>query len=314
MAHEFETGFFVKEPPWHGLGTVLESAPQTAEEAIICAGLNWEVQKVPLMTISALPVPDNYAVVRSTFDQADVLGVVGSQYEPVQNRDAFAFFDAVISDGHAAYDTAGSLKGGRIVWILAKVDGPLRITKDDYVEKYLLLYNSHDGSCAVSMQFSPIRVVCSNTLAMARTSANEAYKVSLRHTPSVLQRMDSVQTYMGSVNAQFRHTGAAYQYLAGIGINTEILEKYLLDLFPDPKADAQRNRNKAIREKCTELFETGIGTDIAPPSMWRAYNSVTEYVDHVRNNENTEQRVRSAWLGQGMELKQRALQAALEVK
>jgi phage/plasmid-like protein (TIGR03299 family) len=311
MAHEFETGFFTLTPPWHGLGTVLTEAPQTAEQAITAGGLDWTVTKTPLMALDGTFVPDNFAIIRDRNGTCDSLGVVGNQYEPVQNRDAFSFFDSVIRDSKATYDTAGSLKGGRIIWVLAKLDGALKITKDDYVEKHLLLYNSHDGSSAVTMQFTPIRVVCNNTLSMAKATANEKYKLSVRHTSSVLTRMQSTAQYMGYVEQQFQRTGTAYQYLAGKGINVQRLEEYLYALFPNPTGDFSRNRNAATREKCIELFETGIGTAGSPDTLWKAYNAVTEYVDHVRNASNDEARVRSAWLGQGMSLKETALKVAL---
>jgi phage/plasmid-like protein (TIGR03299 family) len=312
MAHEFESGFFVENPPWHKLGKLLTEAPTTAGDAIIQAGLDWEVTKTPIMALDGTFIQDHFAIIRDNQGTCDSLGVVGNQYEPVQNKDAFSFFDSVIQDGDATYDTAGSLKGGRIIWILAKLNGALKITKDDYVEKHLLLYNSHDGSSAVTMQFTPIRVVCNNTLSMAKATANERYKLSVRHTPTVLSRMQGTATYLGYVDQQFERTGEAYRVLAGVGINTQALEKYLKTLFPDPQGDFTRNRNAATREKCIELFETGIGTEGTPPTMWRAYNSVTEYVDHVRNQSNDEARVRSAWIGQGAQLKQKALYLALE--
>jgi len=313
MAHEFETGFFTLIPPWHGLGTLLTEAPETAEDAIIAAGLDWPVEKVPLVALDGTPVPDNYAIVRTRGENTDALGVVGNQYSPVQNRDAFRFFDAVIKDGQARYDTAGSLRGGRIIWILAKVDGPLKITKGDFVEKYLLLYNSHDGSSAVTMQFTPIRVVCSNTLSMARDTVDERYQLSIRHTPSVVSRMTDTATYIGAVNAAFEKTANAYRFLAGLGIDTEKLNWYLETLFPDPDIGFKRNRRASIREKCIELFETGLGTKETPDTLWKAYNAVTEYVDHVRNEGNAEARVRSAWLGQGAMLKEYALKVALDM-
>ncbi|MDA3862831.1 MAG: DUF932 domain-containing protein [Deltaproteobacteria bacterium] len=311
MSHQFEDGFFTIKPPWHGLGTVLPEAPADSKEAIRAANLDWRVEKQPLLTTEGVYVPNHYAVIRKKEGLRDSLGVVGNRYQPVQNIDAFNFFDQVIADGDATYDAAGSLKGGSIIWILAKLNGPLRITKDDHVEKYLLLYNSHDGSSAVTMQFTPIRVVCHNTLTMARELVNSAYSLSVRHTATVLYRMQSTAQYLGYVNDQFEHTGDAYRFLAGKKINTDQLEVYLQKLFPDPKGETKRNRNKATREKCIELFEVGQGTDVTGDNYWKAYNSVTEYVDHIRNRNNQEARVRSAWMGQGHRLKSKALETAL---
>jgi len=190
MSHDFESGFFVVQPPWHGLGTVLEDPPETASQAIRAAGLDWEVQKEPMEAVvavngsyRAVAVPDNYAMVRRKVENGvtrlDTLGVVGQQYKPIQNIDAFRFFDRVIETGLVTYDTAGSLKGGRIVWALARLKNTMRIIGDDLVDKYLLLTNSHNGSSPVTIAFTPVRVVCQNTLAMALKSGTADKRLSI---------------------------------------------------------------------------------------------------------------------------------------
>jgi phage/plasmid-like protein (TIGR03299 family) len=164
MAHEIATTadgraamFYTGEPPWHGLGTRLDN-PATAAEAITAAGLDFTVELTRLTTIDGIPVPQRVAVVRS--DTQDVLGVVSPAYVPVQNRQAFGFLDAIAAEGGIRYHTAGALRRGERVWLLGKLPGEIRVKdSDDVTEKYLLLSNSHDGSSALRVYFTPVRVV-----------------------------------------------------------------------------------------------------------------------------------------------------------
>jgi phage/plasmid-like protein (TIGR03299 family) len=324
MSHDFESGFFVCEPPWHGLGTVLPDAPQTSLEAITAAGLNWEVSKETMEAVvsvngiyRAVGVPDHYAVIRRKVENGitrlDSLGVVGQQYRPIQNIDAFSFFDRVVQTGMVDYHTAGSLKGGRIIWALARIHGTMRIAGDDVVDKYLLLTNSHDGSSPVHIAFTPIRVVCANTLAMALKNASSDRRLSIRHTACVAARIRDVGEYLAGSNARFDDSAEAYRFLAQRSIHAAELTRYLMGLFPDPVEGALRNRARANREKVTARFERGFGTDLTGASWWRAYNAVVEFIDHDRNQNNADARVHSAWLGQGMQLKQQALTSALQL-
>lgn len=325
MSHNFETGFLVQKPAWHGLGVLLADAPRTAADAIVSAGLDWPVFKTPLEAIvqdnnswHALSVPRHFAVVRKV-TQADTtttyqtLGVVGEQYHPVQNISAFEFFDRIVDTGLVDYDTAGSLRGGRTVWVLARLNGALRIAGDDVVQKFLLLSNSHDGSSPVRIMLSSVRVVCSNTLAMATARADKHKRISIRHTAGSVARIQDIGEYLAGVNAQFEQSAELYRYLAQRSINAFQLREYLTQLFPDPEEGALRNRAKATREKITALFENGRGTDITAPNFWRAMNAVSEFVDHSRNANNPDVRMYSAWFGQGMQVKETALQLAVQV-
>lgn len=171
MAHELATTngrtamMYAGEIPWHGLGTRLNE-PATACEAIEAAGLNYQADLKDIQTTDGIPIPQRKAVIRS--DSRDVLGVVGTSYVPVQNHQAFGFLDAVVADGSLRYHTAGALGKGERVWMLAKLPDEIRVkNSDDITEKYLLLSNSHDGSSSLRVHFTPIRVVCANTLAIA---------------------------------------------------------------------------------------------------------------------------------------------------
>jgi phage/plasmid-like protein (TIGR03299 family) len=181
MAHELEirngeaSMFYVNEVPWHGLGTRL-SGPATAAEAIKAAKLDWTVAKVPLYAVqgeTSVRVPDAYGVIREDLwgqPACPVLGIVGKHYTPLQNAEAFTFFDPIVGQNAAIYHTAGAIRDGERIWLLAKLPSQIVVVGDDVADKYLLLSNSHDGGSAVQVKFTPVRVVCNNTLTLALSS------------------------------------------------------------------------------------------------------------------------------------------------
>ncbi len=138
---------YTGESPWHRLGTKLDN-PATAEEAIIAAGLDYDVMLADLQTTGGLAVPHRKAVIRS--DNYSVLGVVGNNYLPIQNKECFTFLDSVVADGALRYHTAGALGKGERIWLLAKLPDQIRIkNSEDVTDKYLLLSNSHDGTSSL---------------------------------------------------------------------------------------------------------------------------------------------------------------------
>src|ERR1035437_3760574 len=190
--------FYIDEVPWHGLGVKL-NGPATAQEAITAAQLDWKVVKLPLFAGSKrLPVPDRFAVVRRTGDLIQrtdpVLGVVSNEYTPLQNRQAFQFFDPIVGQNAAIFHTAGALGNGERVWILAKLPGHIRVAGDDLTEKYLLLSNSHDGKSSVTIKFTPVRVVCQNTLTLALNEGN-VYRVI--HHADIQQTLKQTHEMLG---------------------------------------------------------------------------------------------------------------------
>lgn len=190
-----DTMFSVRETPWHGLGAVLEQPPATVAEAIEASGLGWSVAKEPIAVDRGdkpadewwVPrceeIPGFYATVRQ--DTREVLGIVGERYRIVQNHEAFAFIDELLGSS-INFETAGSLHGGRRVWVLATLPDHVEVGGDD-VRPYVLLMNSHDGSTAVIAATTPIRVVCQNTLNWGLANARQ--KFSIRHTEAVTQRV-----------------------------------------------------------------------------------------------------------------------------
>lgn len=308
---------YTGETPWHGLGTKLEG-PATAEEAMSAAGLDYFVQLESMTTIDGIPVTNRKAVIRS--DTKDVLGVVGLGYRPVQNYQCFGFLDSVVADGSLRYHTAGALGQGERVWMLAKLNGEIRVRgSDDLTEKFLLLSNSHDGSSALRVYFTPIRVVCSNTLAMAeRRSRGQG--VSIVHKGNLAAKVTEAQEILGFAKKFYDDLEERINHLANHYPNRQQLKDYFASLYPD-KPDTKNQRAKNVREELFRLFEHGRGQDIPQVklSSWAAFNAVTEFVDHHRSTrggnamERASRRLESAWFGSGAQLKAEAWAAALDM-
>jgi len=315
MSAEVENMMYVGEVPWHGLGIKLD-APPTAEEAIIAAGLNWEVNLKDLYTTTEKdlfsPLDSHRAVVRDSDNS--ILGVVGNRWQPLQNKDAFKFFDPFIESGEAEYHTAGSLKEGKRIWILSKLKGdPITIVKNDVIEKYLLLSNAHDGKVSVNVRFTPIRVVCSNTLNAAE-SDNQAPFLRIMHRGKVEDTLKEVQNIVSMTNATFETTAEQYRYLASKQVKN--LDRYILNVLK-PKLqilelseeEVEKNLPRA-KDDIEQLFVSGRGQDnpAVKGTYWAAYNAVTEWVDYKRGRDET--RLEKAWYGKGQRIKTLALSTA----
>lgn len=337
MAHEIENMFSVEQTPWHGLGTVVQQAP-TAEQAIRLAGLAWTVMLRPLQLADGTPAipwsePDPDATdaprphnttVRST--DGRILGVVGPEYQPLQNDRAFAWFDPWVTSGQASYTTAGSLRGGRKVWVLASLNmDPLDVVRGDAVRPFVLLSNAHDGSMSVRVGFTPIRVVCANTLAAAHSDAASKL-LRVKHTSGVEEATNAIRGIMDVVRGEFATTAEQWRHLASKDLDKRTLEGYIRSVFRASETGAALARTdgdaepegKRVVPRVVGLIEGGLRGDKLLPAAsterltwWRAYNAVTEYVDHVRGTDGAA-RLDSAWFGQGASLKRRAMDLAVK--
>jgi len=320
MAHEVESMFYVDQVPWHGLGTQLENPP-TIEEGIRVAGLDWNVETKELFLDSGLKIPKHRAVVRDS--DKSVLGIVGKNWTPLQNDKAFEFFQPFLDAGECTLETAGSLRGGRHVFILAQIKkDPIRIVGDDVFRQYLLLANGHDGSLAASVAATPIRVVCANTLAM--TLEDKASKI-LRcvHTQKIEENLSLVQDTINLTTQQFEATAEQYKLLAKSGIRELELMEYVTKVFFPPKKSkktvslevkaAEERAAQKLYEKILPLFETGRGSNLpgVRGTYWGAYNAITEHLSYSRGR-SQDVRVDSLWFGAGGALNQRALKVAVE--
>lgn len=323
MAHDLATTdgrtamMYTGEVPWHRLGTKLDE-PATAEEAIEAAGLRYGVELRPLTTADGLPVPQRQAVVR--MDTNQVLGVVGNSYQPVQNHQCFGFLDAVVADGRLRYHTAGALGLGERVWMLAKLPNDIRVKRsDDITEQFLLLSNSHDGSSSLRVFFTPIRVVCANTLGMAERRGH-GQGVSVMHKGDLAAKVREAQEILGLAKRFYDDLGSKIEVLAGHQPSRQQLEAYFKALYPDSE-DTGNRRAQNVRSELFRLFEHGVGQDMPEirHTTWAAFNAVTEYVDHYRttrgrtDQERATRRLESAWFGSGARMKAEAWNLALDL-
>ena len=283
--------FSVGEAPWHRLGTRLETPPASAAEAIAAAGLDWEVVKVPLYVAGGHrlhAVAHRFAIMRPEHVDGDtcrVLGVVGGQYEPLQNREAFGFFDEVVAGGDAAYHTAGALGDGERIWVLAKLAGVIRVAQDDEVQKFLLLTSTHDGSGAVRALFTPVRVVCQNTLSQA---LGRGGGISVPHVRGMAEALAQARDVMRRALARYRDMEEAFVRMCAYRLTQVALRQYLGRVFPEPPvvdSEASHRASELARQRrawAEVLFEAGAG-NARPPvkgSLWAAYNGVTQLLDH----------------------------------
>jgi len=312
--HNINSMMYYGQKPWHKLGTeVMEAA--TSEQAIIASGLNWQVKQSPVeFMANGYSRKDSSHMVNYRSDNGESLGIVGDGYKVLQNKEAFSFFDAIVGVKEAIYHTAGALGKGERIWLLAKLPGYIRTVGDDVTEKFLLLSSSHDGSQAVTVMFTPIRVVCSNTLNVALGAKSN--RVSVRHTLNMGLRVNEIQNELGIINQRFSLFEDATRKLAMTQITSEVLKKFVIDsgLVPtdaDSKDGSTRAQN--IMEEVSRLFEYGKGADLAGAhgTAWGAFNAVVEYVDHKRGGDNLNKRASSLLFGSGALIKQKAWNNAL---
>lgn len=324
MSHDllFQNGkasmMYCGSPPWHKLGTQLEG-PATAREAIEAASLDWNVVKEPLLYQPsgkrAVQIKGKFAVVPGNGWRKKlrpVLGIVGSQYEPLQNRDAFAFFDPIVGQDEAVYHTAGALGNGERVWILAKLPDSITVVGDDVTHKYLLLSNSHDGGSAVQIKFTPIRVVCQNTLSMA-LGRGRALRVS--HTKDMYERLRQAERLLGIVKTRYQNIGLTFQAMTRVHLDNARLQVYLCTVFPDPDDKTNEEAMARVtrdRTRAEFFFDEGRGNRAkgVEGTLWAAYNGVVEYVDYGGTHGSQDTQLKSIWFGDGYSIKARAFQKA----
>lgn len=318
MAHEISIAngvgecAFAMKPAWHGLGTVLDYVPDS-ESMIEAAHLGWNVDLKELQTTDGIAVPDNFATVRS--DNGEVLGVVGSKYRIVQNRDSFAFLDGLQQDGIVKYESAGALRGGRIVWALARLPSVDQIAEGDDVLRYVLFQASHDGSAALHAIPTSVRVVCANTLRVAT-----AQDVGFRHTGDVKSKLEFARKYLSQFDENFTAFRDVGRKLAQSRWNPAQAKEYIELLFPSVELPG---RAQTIRDrKFAAVRGTLMNRRQQMPSIkgtwWSLLNAVTETVDHdERRNYGTreakENRLLSVTDGAGADFKTRALKLAVDM-
>lgn len=309
MSHEVETMAYAGQVPWHGLGVEVRN-DLTPVQMMEKAGCDWTVEQQPLVTATGLEIEDKVALVRTSDNT--VLDVTGKDWKPVQNEDAFNFFAEYVAAGDMEMHTAGSLKNGRNVWALAKVNESFSINGDDQVDSYLLFSNPHEYGKAIDIRFTPIRVVCHNTLTFSLQSASKNF-VKLNHRSEF--DADMVKQQMGLASEKFAQYKEMAEFLSSRRFTAESLIQYYNEVFPyTHKAAEGVNSVDDLSKNARAAFEvlnTQPGAQYAEGSWWQALNSVTYLTDH-KMGRSADTRMQSAWFGINQSRKVKAVNKAVE--
>ena len=311
MVANVETMAYAGQVPWHGLGHKV-GEDTTPEQMELVAGLNWKVDKVPFQNPVTGEKSDSYFVLVRDSDGKE-LSPCGHQYVPVQNRQALGFFKKFTESGDMTLETAGSLDGGRRIFVLAKTSESFSIKGKDKVDSYLLCYHPHIWGQSLKILWTPIRVVCQNTLTMALDSSKSEF------------RMPHIQEFDASVQFRAEHAlGLAHNRMETFKEQAELLSskeytdknlwKYWIMLFqPSLKNESNPTPEMFSRtlETLSNVILTQPGSTIARNTWWQALNAVTYYLDH-QSGRDRDATMTSVWLGQKAALKRRALESAVQ--
>lgn len=313
--------------PWHGLGKPVPGA-MTVEEAFEKGGVDFEVEKQPFKTVPGIECPKWMVTVRK--DTKEPLGVVGKDYEVVQNRDVFKFFNFALKEAPegeeapAIIDTVGALGKGERVFMMAALPGEIEITSDDLVERFLLLTTSHDGSYSIKILFTPIRVVCQNTLHAAMSGAKSI--VSIRHTKNVEASLEQAHRMLAESHKYWFRALAGFRYLSTIEMDETKVKEFLDKVFParakkgemvtDPTTGeeipvmAVGPKMQKIRDEIVRLYDGGAqGFDLAGHTAWGMWNAVTQWIDHARKSRTGINLWENSVFGLGASIRQKSFDA-----
>lgn len=276
MSANVETMFYVRNVPWHGLGTRVMEAPASSE-ALKLAGLDWKVLQEPVYTENGELIRGYKANVRDT--DRKVLGVVTDRYKVVQNQDAFAFTDALLGQG-VRYETAGSLMGGKKVWLLAHMPREY-IISGERISPYLVFSNTHDGSGAVKVAVTPIRVVCSNTLNLALASAKRSW--SMVHTGDIKSKLEEAKKTLFLADAYMESLGKEFEVLQRQEMTEKKVREYISQLLPaDENATDQQKKNmERLREDLTARYFDAPDLKGLGNNAYRFINAVSDFATHA---------------------------------
>jgi phage/plasmid-like protein (TIGR03299 family) len=302
---------YAGETPWHGLGVQVPSDLSPAQ-MLEKAGLDWTVQKVPAFAdIDGQKTNVGWsALVRSS--DHEMLSVVSNDWNPVQNHEAFEFFHEYCAAGDMEMHTAGSLRDGQIVWVLAKVKDSFELFKGDTVESFLLFTNPHKFGQSIDVRFTPIRVVCNNTLTLSLSqNADRMVKKSHRTEFDAAQ----VKEQLGIATDKLAKYKEMAAFLGSKRYNDGSLKEYFNRVFPvlayNKEKGPQRKDLSKSATRALEIIGTQPGAQFAEGSWWQAFNAVTYLTDHEIGR-SADSRLTSAWFGPNKNLKVKALETAVE--
>lgn len=308
------------ETPWHRIGKdVNDKTVITSADAIRYAEADYDVEVVPAYTIdveSGLLVPKiipGYNVIRNKGSKV-VYGSCGHVWKPLQNRDAFKWFDPFLDSGMVHIHTAGVLGEGETIWVLAKVNSEAdEVRKGDFVERFVLLSNSHDGKTGIRVGYTPIRVVCANTLAIAHSKDAGSSLLRIRHSSQTAFNMGTVRDTMNVLNSTFEATLEQYKVLCGKSFSRKDVRNYVTKIW-DLDVDAQRDKISERVDEMEQIYANGKGSSLVTGSWYDLYNTVNEYLNYsVGTRTSQDSRLNSLWFGASQKLNSKALTTALEM-
>ncbi|WP_316840057.1 DUF932 domain-containing protein [Pedobacter gandavensis] len=319
--------FSTKEKAWHGLGQLVQDFP-TSAEALEFAGLNYHVEKRSLFTVdggclneynemeySKLEVPNYYATIRT--DTNEALGVVGKDYEIVQNIQAFEFFDSIVGGKEGIiYETSGALGKGERIFITAKLPDYIRVGRDDCIEKYLFLTTSHDGYGSITAAFTPIRIVCNNTLNAAMR--NKTNCIRLKHTANVQDRLKVAHKLLGLSNQLANELEEVFNHWSRVKITDNEVKKLIQITMAPNKETIETLRYRSLEDFSSvykntveSVFEYAMSSpmqqeETTKGTLYGAYNSITGYYQNVKSYRDEESKFKSIMYGTGLQRSQKA--------
>lgn len=329
MAHNInfneQTGrhsfFSVQQKAWHNLGQIVQDYP-TSAEAIKHAGLDYEVAQKPAFIKGAglsigengeivegqdIIIPNRFGTYRSDTNQA--FDVVGKGYHIVQNREVFNFFDAIVGDGSGIlYETAGALGNGERIFITAKLPDYIRVGNgDDVTEKYIFLTTSHDGSGSITAAFTPIRIVCQNTL--NASLHNMSNVVRIKHTSGANERLKNAHKVMGLANTLSNRLEGIFNEWTKVKVTDREVRK-LIQLALCPSKETLDLIKKGGEDEISTVFKNTVEDafayaiisdtqqmDTTKGTLFGAYNAITGYYQNVRNYKDDEAKLQSIVMG-----------------
>lgn len=276
MAANVESMFYVRETPWHGLGVRVNEAP-ASRAALTLAGLDWSVVQEPVYTETGELVEGYRANIRDA--DRRVLGVVTDRYKVIQNREAFAFTDALLGEG-VRYETAGSLQGGRKVWLLAHMPHEYIIT-GERISPYLLFSNTHDGSGTIKVALTPIRVVCNNTLNLALSAAKRSW--SMIHTGDIRSKMKEARDTLFMAEQYMDSLGKEFESLRMKKLSDKAVMDYIEILLPleEDATPIQRKNIGRLREDMKLRYFDAPDLKDLGKNAYRFVNAVSDFATHA---------------------------------
>ena len=276
MAALVETMYATREKPWHGLGTVVKEAP-ASEEALRLAGLDWNVIQEPIYTPFREKIDGFKANVRDS--DRKVLGVVSDRYKVVQNGEAFSFTDELLGQG-VRYETAGSLSGGKRVWLLARLPREY-IIAGERISPYLVFSNTHDGSGSVKVAVTPIRVVCNNTLNLALSTAQRSF--SMIHTGNIGDKIQEAKDTLFMAESYMDQLGSEFETLRRQKLTDRQVQEYIDILLPMEKNPTKMQEKNVIRlrnELGRRYYDAPDLQDVGK-NAYRFINAVSDFATHA---------------------------------